>query len=331
MEADLVERAGVSFKAIPAAGIHGVGLRALPGNFLQLVRGFFAARKHLAAFRPQVMFFTGGFVAVPVALAGWRIPTVVYVPDIEPGLALRLVSRFADRIALTLEASRSFFPESDRLTVTGYPTRPALAGWNAARGQALFGLDPGTPTLLVFGGSKGARSINSAVLQVLEALLEYVQIIHISGHLDWPRVQVAEQNLASGQAARYRAFPYLHDEMGAALAAADLALSRAGASVLGEFPLFGLPAVLVPYPYAWRYQQVNAQALADTGAAVILNDADLPAQVLSVVQELIQDQPRRGAMQRAMRELAHPQAAGEIAGLIRNVASGVPDQGSDQW
>lgn len=329
MEADLVKRAGIPFKAIPAAGVHGVSWRTLPGNLLQLARGYLAARKVLAGFRPQVLFFTGGYVAVPVALAGPRIPTVVYVPDIEPGLALKLVSRFADRIALTLEASRSFFRQPGRAAVTGYPTRSALAIWDAARGRALLDLDPTLPTLLVFGGSKGARSINQALLPSLPDLLADIQVVHISGQLDWPRVQSAQQTLAPDHAARYRAFPYLHEEMGAALAAADLAVSRAGASVLGEFPLFGLPAVLVPYPYAWRYQQVNARALADRGAAVIVADADLPGEFINVVRGLLSDQPRLQAMQLAMRGLARPEAAVDIAGLIRAVAESAPDQGRD--
>jgi UDP-N-acetylglucosamine--N-acetylmuramyl-(pentapeptide) pyrophosphoryl-undecaprenol N-acetylglucosamine transferase len=331
MEAELVNRAGIPFQTIPAAGIHGVGVRALPANLLQLARGFLEARKILTAFRPQVLFFTGGYVAVPVALAGRRIPIVMFVPDVEPGLALKLVSRFADRIALTLEASRDYISQPDRVVVTGYPTRPELARWDSARGYVHFRLDPDMPTLLVFGGSKGARSLNSAILLVLTDLLAEVQVVHISGELDWPRVQAAHASLPQPLISRYRVFPYLHEDMGAALAVADLALSRAGASVLGEFPLFGLPAVLVPYPHAWRYQSVNAQSLAERGAAVIVEDAALSDQILPVVQELIRNRPRRQAMQKAMRELARPRAAKEIAGLIQSVAAIVSDQGSDKW
>ncbi len=127
------------------------------------------------------------------------------------------------------------------------------------------------PILLVFGGSTGARSINRALLAVLPELLKEMQIIHVSGKLDWAEVEAARGQLSglSGEQAdlaqRYRAYPYLHAEMGAALAAADLALSRAGASSLGEFPQAGLPAILVPYPYAWRYQKVNASYLAAAG------------------------------------------------------------------
>jgi UDP-N-acetylglucosamine--N-acetylmuramyl-(pentapeptide) pyrophosphoryl-undecaprenol N-acetylglucosamine transferase len=131
--------------------------------------------------------------------------------------------------------------------------------------QALH-LDPALPVLLVFGGSKGARSINRALLEALPGLLPEMQVLHISGNLDWPEVEAARSALSTGEAAawaeRYHAFPYLHDEMGAALAAADLVVARAGASTLGEFPALGLPAILVPYPHAWRYQKVNADYLA---------------------------------------------------------------------
>ncbi len=103
------------------------------------------------------------------------------------------------------------------------------------------------------------------MLANLPALVEMAQIVHITGELDWPNVEAKMKELTKAQSARYHAFPYLHEEMGAALAAADLALSRAGASTLGEYPLFGLPAILVPYPHAWRYQKVNADYLVRHG------------------------------------------------------------------
>lgn len=324
MEAELVKRAEVTFRAIPAAGVHGVGLRALPGNLSQLGRGLLAARGVLRQFQPEAMFFTGGFVAFPVALAG-RLPglgfslarSVVYVPDIEPGLALRTIARFADYIAVTTEESRAFFSRKAHVTVTGYPTRPDLEKWNDAQAaRRALGCDPALPTLLVFGGSKGSRSINQALLPALPALLADSQVIHISGQLDWEAVRAARASLPADLAGRYHAFAYLHDEMGAALAAADLVLARAGASTLGEFPLFGLPAILVPYPYAWRYQQGNAQYLAQRGAAVILADADLPAQLLPQVRRLLDDPERLAKMRSAMRSLAQPDAAGRIAALL---------------
>jgi UDP-N-acetylglucosamine:LPS N-acetylglucosamine transferase len=146
--------------------------------------------------------------------------------------------------------------------------------------------------------------------------------------LDWAEVEAARQQLSgpsgvdAGLLQRYRAFPYLHTEMGSALAASDLALSRAGASTLGEFPQAGLPAVLVPYPYAWRYQKVNADYLAQHGAAVVVLDQDLPQRLASVVRDLIHDTDRLEQMGRSMHSLARPDAARAIAGLLQRFSLG---------
>ena len=321
MEEALVRRAGVPFRAVPAAGVHGVGLRALPGNLWRLTRGYFAARRVLAEFRPDVLFFTGGYVAVPVGFAGRRIPTLIYVPDIEPGLALKTLARLADRIAVTAEDSRAFFRPQAPVVVTGYPVRRDLLAWDRARGRQALDLPAEAQVLLVFGGSKGARSINRALLANLPRLLEAgLYIVHITGQLDWPEVSRAREALSAEQAARYHAYPYLHEEMGAALAAADLVVSRAGASILGEFPAFGLPAVLVPYPYAWRYQQVNAEHLARQGAALIVPDAELAARLADTVLTLLADPERLNAMRQAMQRLARLDAAQRIADQLRALA-----------
>jgi UDP-N-acetylglucosamine--N-acetylmuramyl-(pentapeptide) pyrophosphoryl-undecaprenol N-acetylglucosamine transferase len=343
MEADLVRRAGIPFEAIPAAGVHGVGIRSLPGNLRQLGRGFFAARRILRQFRPDVLFFTGGYIAVPVALAVRTLPAprprmVVFVPDIEPGLALKVLGRFADRIALSVDDSGAYFsPAAGRkLAITGYPVRAELeASCVSPDGQEdarlALGLSAGLPTLLVVGGSSGARSINRALLPVLAELLSEAQVIHLTGKLDWAEVEAAQKGLSPVLASRYHAYPYLHSErMGTALRAADLALARAGASILGEFPLFGIPAVLVPYPYAWRYQSVNAGYLAKRGAALIVKDADLPSQILPIVRRLIHDAASLESMRSAMRSLARPQAARNIAGLLEDLASTAASAGGGE-
>ena len=327
MEEELVRRENIPFQAIPAAGVHGVGLRTLPGNILQVKRGFSAARKVINKFCPNVMFFTGGFVAVPVALAGRlyrhegnRPKIVLYVPDVEPGLALKVLSRLADRIMLTVEDSMTYFANQSKLMVSGYPTRADLRIWSLDEARKVFDLSPNYPTLLVFGGSKGAHSINQAFMQVLPDVLAETQVIHISGHLDWPIVENSMNSLDNELRTRYHAYPYLHSEMGAALRAADLVVSRAGASVLGEYPIFGLPAILVPYPHAWRYQDVNARYLEDRGAATIIKDEDLATNLLPTIRALISDRSRRDSMSRAILGLAKPDAARSIAKLLYDLA-----------
>jgi UDP-N-acetylglucosamine--N-acetylmuramyl-(pentapeptide) pyrophosphoryl-undecaprenol N-acetylglucosamine transferase len=327
MEADLVRRAGIPFNSIPAAGVHGVGLRALPGNTWRLMQGTLASRRILHQFRPDVLLFTGGYVAVPMAAAGWGIPNLLYVPDIEPGLALKVLARFATRIGLTAENSRAYFKFNPRCVVTGYPTRPDLQTWQPQTARTHLNLLADQPVLLVFGGSKGARSLNRAVLPILPQLLQKMQVVHISGNLDWLEVEAAGKSLPSEIASRYHPYPYLHEDMGAALASANLVVSRAGASSLGELPQFGLPAILVPYPYAWRYQHVNADYLVQHGAAVVIRDEQLSTALLPGIQSLFDEPTRLESMSRAMRALAHPQAAEELAGLLKQLASGSKSTG----
>jgi len=319
MEEELVLRAGIPYRSIPAAGVHGVGPRALPGNIVKLARGAAAAGRIITDFKPDVLFFTGGYVAAPVAFAGRAIPTLLYVPDIEPGLALQFLARFADRIALTAPDSKTYFARRESLVVTGYPLRADLNNWSREKAAQHLGLSGGSPTLLVFGGSKGARSINLAVLNQIKLLLEMAQVVHITGSLDWSTVAAAFRQLPEPLSKRYHIMPYLH-EMGAALAAADLVISRAGAATLGEYPFFGLPAVLVPYPHAWRYQKVNADYLARRGAAVILQDEMLADSLLATAQTLLESPAKREAMRTAMHSLSHPGAAAAIAGQLLELA-----------
>ncbi len=320
MEENLITRAGLPYKAIPAAGIHGVGLRSLPGNLVQLARGYKAAGRILRDFNPDVLFFTGGYVAVPMALAARRYKSVLYVPDIEPGLALKTLARFASHIAITAEETCRYLKRNVPVTISGYPTRPELSGMDKVHARGKLGLDRKTPVLLVFGGSKGARTINLAVLDCLERLLEHTQIVHITGQADWEKVSSFMEALPKNLRRNYHAHPYLHEDMGAALASADLVVCRAGASTLGELPLFGLPAILIPYPYAWRYQKVNADYLVKHGAAVLVEDPRMKDDLFQTINSLLHDPARLSGMGSAMRSLAVRDAAGNIARIILETA-----------
>ena len=311
MEADLVTRTGLEFRAIQAAGVHGVSLTKLPNNLAKLVQGIQQSKQILEEFQPDVLFFTGGYVAIPMALAGRKLKSLLYVPDIEPGLALKTLARFSDHIALTTSESKKWFSEKTNMTVTGYPLRDDIKKWAKSEAREYFKLESDLPTILFMGGSSGARSINQAVLAILDQLLEKYQVIHLTGHLDWEAVQSATVNAND----RYHPFPYLH-EIGAAMAAADLAVSRAGASTLGEYPYFGLPAILVPYPYAWRYQKVNADYLVERGAAVLLRDEDLKSDLLTIINDLLVNPAYLSHMSRSMSALSQPMAAERITELL---------------
>ncbi len=327
MEQELVKREapGVAFEAIPAGGLHGLAPWTMVRNAGRLAHGVIRSMRLVARQQPQVLFVTGGFVTVPVALACWayRVPILLYLPDIEPGWAERFLSRLAARIGVTAEASQAFFPGRP-VTVTGYPVRRELVQARTMRAEARahFGLEADRKAVLVFGGSKGARSLNQALGRWLEQMLARWQVIHISGTLDADEAQARRDRLDAELQARYKLFAYLHSqEMALALAAADLAISRSGASILGELPLMGLPAILVPYPFAWRYQKVNADYLVERGAAVRLDNDRLDQELWTTCHDLIDDEAHLATMRQRAGELARPDAALVLASHLQAMAS----------
>jgi UDP-N-acetylglucosamine--N-acetylmuramyl-(pentapeptide) pyrophosphoryl-undecaprenol N-acetylglucosamine transferase len=320
MEADLVSRCKLPYTEIRTAGVHGVGLRALPGNLVKLLRGFFDSRRILRDFKPDVLLLTGGYVAVPMAIAGARVKTLLYVPDIEPGVALKALARYADVIALTNEKSKEFFNKNKRMVVTGYPTRSELTIVPREKALQRFDLVADSPVLLVIGGSKGAHTLNQAVFDNLVDLLQQVQVLHSTGQQDWDLAQEKKRSLEASLSCRYHPYPFLYEEISSAFSCASLALSRAGASTLGEFPFYSLPAILVPYPYAWRYQKVNADHLVKQGAAIMIENADLSSKLSTTVSEILADDRKLASMRENMYALAAPDAAARIADLLVEIS-----------
>jgi UDP-N-acetylglucosamine--N-acetylmuramyl-(pentapeptide) pyrophosphoryl-undecaprenol N-acetylglucosamine transferase len=263
---------------------------------------------------------TGGYVNLPVALAAWlrRLNSVIYLPDIEPGSSIRFLTRFVRHVATTTSESEAYLP-SDKMVVTGYPVRDKVRralSMSQAEARAGFDLQPDRPTLFVFGGSRGAQSINQALVRFLPELLSEAQVIHISGTLTWEETSAFAGTLPPSLRRFYRPFPYLEEEMGAAFRAADLVLARAGASMLGESPSFGLASILVPYPYAWRYQKVNADYLASRGAAIRIDDEEMGEKLLPAIRSLLFNPERRQRMSQAASELDNPDAARRLAKLL---------------
>ncbi len=321
MEESLVARANIPFSAISAGGLHGVAIVWAIRNLIKLMAGTMQSLRLIHQSKPSVMFTTGGFIAAPVAVACWlrRVPIVEYLPDIEPGLAVKFVARLATKIGVTTADSIKYF-RSNKVVVTGYPTRSDLAIADRSTALDRFELDPNRKTILIFGGSQGARSLNRAIGSILPVLLSKYQIIHVSGSTDALVVQALRDQLPADVRRHYHVYEYLHD-MGLALAAADLVVSRAGASILGEYPLFGLPSILVPYPYAWRYQKVNADYLASHGAAIrLIDDEMLSAKLASEIDRLMNDEVTLQAMRAAARSLARPDPARRLADVIRSVS-----------
>ncbi len=324
MEAGLVRRAEVPFTGIPAGAVHGVGLRRTIGGAWRTLLGIASAWSVIGRFRPDVALLTGGFVGVPVSIAAWlrRVPTVVFLPDIEPGLALKVMARLAWKVAATTAASADYVSAA-KLVVTGYPLREQFLETTRERARERLGIPASESVVLVYGGSKGARSINRAIVAALPRLLRQAIIIHVSGEVDWAEVDAARRSLSDNDQKRYRVYAYLHEEMVDAMASADLVICRSGASSLGELPALGLPAILIPYPHAWRYQKVNADHLAGCGAAVVLADGDLAdgeSGLAAQVEALLKNPDGLERMRVASRGQARRDGADNIAILLAKAA-----------
>jgi len=321
LEEGIVTGQGLPFEGISSAPLRGINPFRMVVNLYKMARGFAGARVLIKRFKPEVILATGGYVSVPVVLAGWMagVPSLIYLPDLEPGLAVRFLARFASRVAVTFPEVTRFF-RSGKAVTTGYPVRRELL--QASRDEAfrLFGLEKGLKTLLVFGGSRGARSINRALAEALPVLLEQCQVIHISGKLDYEEMRRKQDELPARKRARYHLYSYLHRGMGAALAVADLVVARAGAATLGELPAVGKPSVLVPYPYAGGHQERNADYLVRYGAAVKIKDAELKEKFLPVITELLRDEEKLKAMGEGASRLAQPQAAYALARELQALA-----------
>lgn len=321
MERELVERTAWPYRGVDAGQVRGMSPWMLLRNGRKLQRGYRQAGTLLAEWPADVVFVTGGYVTVPVALAAWRrkIPTMIYLPDLEPGWAIRFLSRFATRVAVSFDEVKRFF-DSGKVWVSGYPVRPELFNANRQASYGVLGLDPTLKTLLVFGGSRGAQSINRAVGAILDDLLAECQIVHVSGTLDWPEVEARRGQLSPELQTRYHIYPYLHEDLIAAFATADLVVSRAGAATLAEWPALGLPSVLVPYPYSGQHQHKNADFMVEHGAALCVRDADMGAELKPALLALLGDQTRLKTMGEKARALSRPDAACKLAAELIQLA-----------
>lgn len=326
IEEEMVRHAGVEFVGLAAGGLRGMGVWTAARNAVRIAGSVAVARSTLAGFRPDAVLATGGYACVSVTLAARTrgVPVLIYLPDIVPGLAIRFLSRVADKVAVTSEQSYQYFRRG-KAVATGYPVRREIMALDRAQARLSLGLDPDATTLLVFGGSRGARSINRALVAGLPQLLPTCQVIHVSGRMDAGWIGSAANGLNEGLRTRYHHYAYLHD-MPSALVAADLAVARAGAATMGEFPAAGLPAILVPYPYSGQHQLPNANYMAENGAARVLPDAELDARLVSTILEMMSDRQALADMREAARAMARPYAAQAIAEQLWLVARRQPAQ-----
>jgi UDP-N-acetylglucosamine--N-acetylmuramyl-(pentapeptide) pyrophosphoryl-undecaprenol N-acetylglucosamine transferase len=329
---------GIEGEALPAAGypLHLIDVvpwaRTLGAKrFLapaSLVGARRRARALLGSIAPAAVVGMGGYASLPVVLAARSrgLPTILHEQNAIPGLANMVGSRVARRVAVTFEEARSRFPRTTEVRVTGNPIRPEIAlldrGGRRAEAAAALALDPSRTTILVMGGSLGAARLNDAAAGLARLWSDRAgrQMLVVAGpaHGAELRERLAEET-AGGLVVRCIDFL---ERIELAYAAADLALCRAGAATVTELAAVGLPAVLVPYPYARaNHQEANARALEHAGGARVLLDREAtPQAVAAVLEELLSDERALGDMSAAARRLGRPRAADDLAAWVLDVA-----------
>ena len=311
IENRLVPAAGYPLQLVRVGALKNVSLTTRLKTAFDLPRALWDAGRMLNEFAPDVVIGVGGYASGPAMLSAVvkHIPTLAFEPNVVPGFANRLVARFVSGAAVHFEETVKYFRHGE---VTGVPVR-----------QAFFEIPPkrgGTPTVLVFGGSQGAHAINQAMIRCLPVLQREapgIHIIHQTGERDYNGALTAYAPL--GEASEV--FKFIED-MPAAFARADLVVCRSGASTVAEIAAAGKPAVFVPFPRAADdHQRVNAEALAKHGAAVVVEESTLEGVWLAeTIAALLQDLQRLHRMSLAARELAHPNAARDIAAMAARVA-----------
>lgn len=314
LEASIVPERGLPFVALATSGLSRRPVQAARA-LARFALAFLKARRLLAGDRPAAVLGTGGYVSAPVvaAAASLGVPVVLQEQNAVPGKVNRALARFARFVAVAFPEAMAAFP-AGRAVLTGNPLRASAFGGSAADTKAALGFDPARPLLVVTGGSQGASGLNRALVAAWPALAPLGwQVLHVAG----PSNVGA---LAAPGAAGYRLEGYF-EGLPAAIAAADLAVCRAGAMTIAELTAAGTPAVLVPYPFAGAHQAENARSLVAAGAARLLPDAELgAARVEAELRPLMTDAAARAAMAEAARRLGRPEAAAEVARLVREAA-----------
>jgi len=317
LENRLVPAAGFPLRLVKVGALNRVSLGTRLKTLFDLPRAIVSAGAMLSEFRPDVVIGVGGYASGPAMVAAIRkrIPTLAFEPNYVPGFANRLVARFVSAAAVHFEQTGEYFRNP---VVTGVPVRPAFF---QISGKPYI---QGSPTLLVFGGSQGARAINQAMVRALLALQQRMpglQIIHQTGERDYNETR--DGYARAGVHAEVQKFI---DDMPAFFARADLILCRSGASTVAEITAAGKPAVFVPFPLAADdHQRRNAEALEQAGAAVVLEETKLDeVWLVDTLTALLDDRDRLARMSKAARSLSHPNAARDIAELAAKLGGLTP-------
>jgi UDP-N-acetylglucosamine--N-acetylmuramyl-(pentapeptide) pyrophosphoryl-undecaprenol N-acetylglucosamine transferase len=282
------------------------------------IHGLTQAIGILRRFKPDAVFVKGGGVGLPVGLAArlLGIPLVVHESDVTPGIGTKTLAKYAAKIAVGFPVQAYSTLPHDRLVFVGAPLRQEHVGSTKAAGLKRFKLKSTRPVVLVVGGSQGARAINNAVIRQFDALTEAAQVLHVAGSRDYPELAQVKVDSTSG----YQLLEFLDGRaVGDAYAAADIVVARAGANTIAELAANSKPAIIIPISQSAAHQQANARVLERANAAIILSE-DHITELSSTVQHALVSPKRLKQLSADIAAFNNPNAASQLAALIRQVA-----------
>lgn len=318
IEMEIVPKERFTLSTIKARGmLRKLSMRSISAPFMA-VAGFFDAYRIIKDFKPDVIVATGGFVSLPVVVAGFflRVPAVLLESNVVPGITTRICKWFAARIVISFEASRKYF-RFRKVFCLGVPVRKQII--SAIKGISIqnMGLRQDLKIVLILEAARAPGPSTNALLRLCPRLEKLnVQVVHISGTRDHD--QIASET--SGVGNFYRLLPYMTN-IWDGLASSDLVVTRAGAAAISEIVARGLPSIIVPFPFSSeRHQDFNAKVLVDAGAAVLIKDSELSGKKLSSeIKRILDDRPLYLQMSAASKSLGRPNAASEIVSMISNM------------
>ena len=324
MEMQRVPAAGYEIKGLPICGFDRKNLLKNVKVLYKIWKSQRMAKKIIKDFRPQVAVGVGGYASGPTLnkAAAMGIPCLIQEQNSYAGVTNKLLAKKAEKICVAYEGMERFFP-AEKIILTGNPVRQALLDTTITREDAVrsFGLDPEKKTILLVGGSLGARTINESMLRHLDLIKDSgLQFIWQTGK--YYSAEIAER-LKGQDLPNLKVTDFITD-MGSAYRAADLVISRAGASSISEFCLIGKPVILVPSPnVAEDHQTKNALALSTRDAAIYIKDADAPDSLIQTAIETVNDDAKLKSLSENVLKLALPDSANIIAKEVINLANGI--------
>ncbi|WHX42187.1 undecaprenyldiphospho-muramoylpentapeptide beta-N-acetylglucosaminyltransferase [Mesobacillus sp. AQ2] len=322
LESKLVPRENIPFKSIHITGFKRKLSFENVKTVLRFLKGVRDSKKMLKEFNPDVVIGTGGYVCGPVVYAAAKmgIPTIVHEQNSVPGLTNKFLSRYVDKVAICFEEARQFFPEQ-KVELTGNPRASEVLGQDGIKGRLSAGLKLKVPTVLIFGGSRGARPINEAVVKSLTELSSKpYQVLYVTGDVHFEEVQKEVELVGNPENVIIK--PFIHN-MPEVLSGVDLTVARAGATTLAELTSLGIPSILIPSPYVTdNHQEKNARALSENGAARLLLEKDLTGpKLVESIDQILGHEQKLADMKKAAKKLGIPDAAQRLYRLMEELAA----------